>query len=132
MNECEDGDYILHADYAALEARHNALREAVHKAMDRTVGCDKKQTDNQLIADVAYLKRIASDYFKASAEWRCRAFAAEQRYNALREAVAWERECEAVRNKNRMFRNWPETVEAERSYDAARSEVDRLLSEPTE
>ena len=49
------------------------------------------------------------------------------RHNALVEAVAWERECEAVRNKNRMFRNWPETVEAERSYDAARAEVDRLL-----
>lgn len=53
------------------------------------------------------------------------------RHNALREAVAWERECEAVRNKNRMFRNWPETVEAERSYDAARAEVDRLIANET-
>ena len=28
-NECEDGDYVLYSDYAALLARHNALREAV-------------------------------------------------------------------------------------------------------
>ena len=53
----------------------------------------------------------------------------EQDLAALREAVAWERECECVRNKNRMFRNWPETVESERSYDAARAEVDRLMGE---
>ena len=54
---------------------------------------------------------------------------AERLHAALREAVAWERECEAVRNKNRMFRNWPETVEAERSYDAARAAVDALVGE---
>ena len=29
VNECEDGDYVLHSEYAALLARHNALREAV-------------------------------------------------------------------------------------------------------
>lgn len=29
INECEDGDYVLHSDYAALLARHNALVEAV-------------------------------------------------------------------------------------------------------
>ena len=29
VNECEDGDYVLHSDYAALLARHNSLREAV-------------------------------------------------------------------------------------------------------
>ena len=29
VNECEDGDYVLHSDYAALLARHNALVEAV-------------------------------------------------------------------------------------------------------
>ena len=27
--EVADGDYVLHSDYAALLARHNALREAV-------------------------------------------------------------------------------------------------------
>jgi hypothetical protein len=29
VNECEDGDYVLYSDYAALLARHNALVEAV-------------------------------------------------------------------------------------------------------
>ena len=29
VNECEDGDYVLHSDYAALLARHNALVDAV-------------------------------------------------------------------------------------------------------
>lgn len=29
--EVADGDYVLHSDYAALLARHNALREAVAK-----------------------------------------------------------------------------------------------------
>ena len=29
VQECDDGDYVLHSDYAALLARHNALREAV-------------------------------------------------------------------------------------------------------
>ena len=29
VNECEDGDYVLHSDYAALDARYNALHEAV-------------------------------------------------------------------------------------------------------
>lgn len=29
VQECEDGDYVLHSDYAALLARHNALRDAV-------------------------------------------------------------------------------------------------------
>ena len=29
VQECDDGDYILYTDYAALLARHNALREAV-------------------------------------------------------------------------------------------------------
>jgi hypothetical protein len=61
INECEDGDYVLHSDYAALLARHNALVEAVHKAMDRTADCDKKQTNEQLVADVVYLKRLLVD-----------------------------------------------------------------------
>ena len=29
--ECDDGDYVLHSDYAALLARHTALVEAVVK-----------------------------------------------------------------------------------------------------
>ena len=29
VNECDDGDYVLYSDYAALLARHNALVEAV-------------------------------------------------------------------------------------------------------
>lgn len=31
VQECEDGDYVLHSDYASLLARHNVLREAVAK-----------------------------------------------------------------------------------------------------
>lgn len=33
VNECEDGDYVLHSDYADLLARHNALMEAVKEYM---------------------------------------------------------------------------------------------------
>lgn len=29
VNECADGDYVLHSDYESLLARHNALVEAV-------------------------------------------------------------------------------------------------------
>ena len=29
VQECDDGDYVLYSDYAALLASHNALREAV-------------------------------------------------------------------------------------------------------
>ena len=31
VQECDDGDYVLYSDYAALEARHNALVGAVKK-----------------------------------------------------------------------------------------------------
>ena len=31
VQECDDGDYVLHSDYTALLASHNALREAVKK-----------------------------------------------------------------------------------------------------
>ena len=53
----------------------------------------------------------------------------EARHNAIVEAVAWERECEAVRNQLRPFRNWPELAESVDSYQAARAEVDRLIAE---
>ena len=39
-------------------SKYNALCEAVHKAMGRTAACDKKQTNEQLVADIAYLKRL--------------------------------------------------------------------------
>ena len=60
----------------------------------------------------------------------CKRYAALlARHNALLEAVAWERECEAVRNWLRPYRHWPELAEAVGSYGAARAEVDRLLNE---
>ena len=34
MYEGEDAPYVLHSDYAALLARHNALREAVEWLLD--------------------------------------------------------------------------------------------------
>ena len=74
--------------------------------------------------------RAENEWLKACVKTRDEYIAEiNARHNALVEAVAWERECECVRNKNRMFRNWPETVESERSYDAARAEVDRLIGE---
>ena len=53
----------------------------------------------------------------------------EIRYNALKEAVAWERECRVTRNTMRIWHVWPAQDEAQRSYIAARVEVDRLLGE---
>ena len=128
--EVADGDYVLHSDYAALLARHNALRESIHNAMERTVGCDKKQTDDQLIADVAYLKRLASDHFKTSIDCGNRVFAVEQQYDALREAVAWERECWSCPLKNRSNAEKNGFSELWASRRHARAEVDRLLQEP--
>lgn len=56
----------LAVEHTALLTKHNALCEAVHKAMGRTAACDKKQTNDQLIADVAYLKRLAyTNYMEA-------------------------------------------------------------------
>ena len=122
------GEYVLHSDYTALLARHNALREAVHMAMDRTAGCDKKQTDDQLIADVAYLKRLASDYFKTSVDCGNKAFAAEQKYDALVEAVAKMFAAhEAWTQKGGA--SYPDWADGRARYDAARAEVDRLLEE---
>ena len=40
VNECEDGDYVLHSDFAALLARHNALREAVATLCATTDNCE--------------------------------------------------------------------------------------------
>lgn len=139
VNECEDGDYVIYSDYADLLARHNALVEAVHKAMDRTADCDKKQTDDQIIADVAYLKRLASDHFKTSVDCGNRAFAAEQKYDALREAVAWERECRdanmggviSYATHHLWLTHGEDYLDAiqddyEAICDAARAELDRL------
>ena len=119
--------------YATLHARHAALVEAVHKAMDRTVDCDKKQTNDQLIADVAYLKRLASGHFKTSVDCGNRAFAAEQKYDALCDAVAWERVCEELRTWLIMTKLYPRKTSARwELYDefyCARAEVNRLIAE---
>jgi hypothetical protein len=48
INECEDGDYVLHSDYAALEASYVALREAVAKMF---VAEDDIIEDAQVIPD---------------------------------------------------------------------------------
>ena len=34
VNECEDGDYVRHSDYATLETRHNALVDAVKSVLE--------------------------------------------------------------------------------------------------
>ena len=138
FRECNRVWNMLIHDYAALLSRHNALVEVVHKAMDRTVGCDKKQTDEQIIADIAYLKRLASDYFKTSIDCGNRALSAERKYDALREAVAWERECcQDIRPLVAWARLYmlhgedyvDAVAEALREIqDAARAEVDRLIS----
>ena len=128
-------DYVnaLLARHAALEARHNALRESIHNAMERTVGCDKKQTDDQLIADVAYLKRLASDHFKTSIDCGNRVFAVEQKYDALRDAVAWEREFDEVLvwlvRTGRYPRDMGGKYDLAAERDCARAEVDRLIAE---
>ena len=49
------------------------------------------------------------------------------RHNALREAVAWERECEALWNDNTAT-TCDGAFEVEDNLDAARAEVDRLLA----
>lgn len=116
-------------ELAALLARHNALREAVHKAMDRTADCDKKQTDDQLIADVAYLKRLASDYFKTSVDCGNRVFAVEQKYDALVEAVKKEHLAfDALDDAG--FQLGAVGMPIWTDHAAARAEVDRLLQEP--
>ena len=130
-DDIEDMAYELAYTRYALakaEARHAELSEAIHKAMERTADCDKKQTDDQLIADVAYLKRLASDYFKTSVGCGNRAFAAEQKYEALVEAVAWLREVDDTREWLMEFpwlRKWSGL---DQCISEARAEVDRLIA----
>ena len=64
INELQRRSDNLAVEHTTLLTKYNALCEAVHKAMGRTAACDKKQTKDQLIADVAYLKRLASDRYK--------------------------------------------------------------------
>ena len=132
-DDIEDMAYELAYTRYALakaEARHAALAAAIHKAMERTADCDKKQTDDQLIADVAYLKRLASDYFKSSAEWRCRAFAAGQELNELRERVAWMLECDEYlkwinpTSRRRVMFCYPEMLHI---FNCAHMAVEELL-----
>lgn len=133
-DDIEDMAYELAYTRYALakcEARHAALAEAIHKAMEHTADCDKKQTDDQLIADVAYLKRLASDYFKTSVDCGNRSFAAEQKYDALAEAVAWSRECEDC-DQWAFEEFWVYDDELTKICEAARAEVDRLIANEAE
>jgi hypothetical protein len=61
VDECVEGMCELQTENALLRARHNALVEAVHGAMGRTVDCDKKQTNEQLVSDIIYLKRLLTE-----------------------------------------------------------------------
>ena len=66
INELQRRSDNLAVEHTTLLTKYNALCEAVHKAMGRTAACDKKQTNDQLIADVAYLKRLAyTNYMEA-------------------------------------------------------------------
>ena len=49
VQECEDGDYVLHSDYAALLARHNALVEA-------------KQTISECLQDTAFRNGVKAGW----------------------------------------------------------------------
>ena len=40
MFEDDDGDYVLHSDYAALLAHHNELEEALKELLDYTRACE--------------------------------------------------------------------------------------------
>lgn len=88
------GTYVLNSDYAALEARHNALRHNT-KVIINAYRENRKELD------------------------------------ALREAVAWEREC--IRQLDYVGKFWDDDNVPGRELimilDAARAEVDRLLEE---
>ena len=62
MFEDDDGDYVLHSDYAALLARHNALREAV--AWERECCQDIRP----LVAWAGLYVRHGEDYVDGVAE----------------------------------------------------------------
>lgn len=62
VQECDDGDYVLHSDYATLEARHNALREAV--AWERE--CQSFTYRNPMSIDA--MKEILRTRYAARAE----------------------------------------------------------------
>lgn len=65
INECEDGDYVLHSDYAALLSRHNALVEAV--AWERECCQDIRP----LVAWADLYVRHGEDYVDAVADDLC-------------------------------------------------------------
>ena len=94
MFEDDDGDYILHSDYATIEEERDKLAREVMRLVNI----------NEQLHD---------------------------RHNALREAVAWEREC--IRQLDYVGKFWDDDNVPGRELimilDAARAEVDRLLSE---
>ena len=47
----------------AAEKERDELAEAVHAAMERLCSHEKKQSISQLVADIAYLKRLAKEHY---------------------------------------------------------------------
>ena len=108
------------ADYAALLARHNALWNFYNQLESAMYEFEKE-------ARVERMKRVAAERF--AARYKEIATTAVARHNALVEAVAWERECDAcpLKNKTEAEKRGFSTIWATRR--AARAEVDRLLGE---
>ena len=110
--ECSSGRYVLHSDYAALLARHNALVEELRQCKYEAEVWKKKPAMN-----------------------------VQRKYDALREAVAWERECcQDIRPLVAWARLYvlhgedyvDAVAEALREIqDAARADVDRLIANET-
>lgn len=111
VQECDDGDYVLHSDYAALEARHNALREEFEDVKDH------------------------NQYLEACLEDRNAEMMRHVRmYEDLCDAVAWEREFDEVLvwlvRTGRYPRDMASRYDLANERECARAEVDRLLQEP--
>ena len=69
-----------------LQAKYDELVNAIHNAMGRLSDCDKKQTHKQLVSDISYLKRLASDHARKRQQ-------EEEKYRSLLEKAGCLCEC---------------------------------------
>ena len=124
MRKREEGQYVLHADYAALEAENNALKARI-RSINVWSECDKCEC--LFIPGGKGGETTCGTCLKEERD------ALLARHNALREAVAWERECDECygwiqHEIEAELRFLYDTWEISFLLDCARAEVGRLLA----
>ena len=141
--KCQEENANLRLRTEQAEKERDALVGAIHKAMSRQAASDKKQTIEQLVSDVAFLRRVATDHFDArvKAEARCKRLEEALReirdysaYNfpdeeiiASREMIIEEsRNCTACQHAKSA--KWPPSGLCEKHYSPVMRAHDKVTS----